>query len=206
MRPSTVWRALVIGLALAAVPSAAGTLALDFQQDDTGNISTNGAWSLGWEFYTNSNVLVTALDFYDDYGNGLTESHDVGIYDSSGNLIVWTTVLPSDDLVGNAPWRAHAVTPVILTAGQYYYIMAETGSENYTWSPTNGWTIPQITFIQGAYISSPVLAFPDTMDAGTSGYFGPSFEAAIPEPSTFGLLAIAFGVAGTLRRKRLLRP
>ncbi|HHD64878.1 MAG TPA: hypothetical protein ENK96_11095 [Desulfobulbaceae bacterium] len=52
---------------------SAGASAIDFT-DVTTNF-TNGSWSLGFEFTTNEDIYVTSLGFYDDYRDGLTESH-----------------------------------------------------------------------------------------------------------------------------------
>jgi hypothetical protein len=179
----------------------AGTLALDIVPNG-GTTGTNGAWSLGWLFQVNSTITVTSVDFFDDYGNGLTESHDVGIWDLNQNLLVFGTVLPTDPLVGTAPWREHAVTPTILSPG-LYYIAAETGTENYTYLPNSLVTIPQITFLQDRYIASTTLALPTT-SIDTTGWFGPSFNV-VPEPCSFSLLVAGLGIAGAIWRRRSLR-
>jgi hypothetical protein len=94
---------LAMGLvALMAAPSPA-SLAIDFSDVYTSKNFTNNDWSLGFEFTVNSPVFVTQLGFYDDWQNGLTETHDVGIYDAAQNLLVSTTVSPSDPLTAFFP-------------------------------------------------------------------------------------------------------
>jgi hypothetical protein len=168
--------------------------------------------SVGWSFLVNSPIVVDSLDFYDDYGNGLTQAHDVGIYDSSQDLLVWGTVLPTDPLTGTAPWREHAVTATLLIPGTYY-IVAVTGSEHYAqWAGSPGppalgsvVTIPQITYLSDQYNASPFLAFPSDYDGnGNAGYadFGPSFGASdVPEPARIGLLAAGLGLVCAARRR-----
>lgn len=109
-----------------AVPSF-GALALDFTSPTVD--ATNGAWSLGWEFTLRSAVTVTALGFYDDGKNDLTQSHGVVIYNLQGNPLVSGTVNPGDPL--QSWWRWTSVTPTLLPTGSYI-ITAATGSENYT--------------------------------------------------------------------------
>ncbi len=188
---------LTLLLAVAAIAHA-GPLALDIVPGV--NIATNGQWSLGWSFEVTAPITVLSVDFFDDYGNGLAESHDVGIWNSSQVLLVSGTVLPSDPLVGSAPWREHAVTPTELMPG-IYYIAAETGSENYTWSPVILATIPQITYLNSQFERSTTLVFPGASSSDI-GYFGPSFNVGVPEPSTLGLFAAGLLIAGLVRRRR----
>jgi hypothetical protein len=186
-----------------AAPALAGP-AIDFT---TPTIDfTNGQWSLGFKFQANANVSVTALGFYDDGMNGLTESHDVGIYDDMGNLLASTTVTNADPLTG---WFRYAdIAPLALTAGDTYYIAAVTGTENYTWDPVGFTVDPAITFLGDRYVSSSVLAFPSFGPDGVTGYFGPNMlldvPAAVPAPAGLVLLGCAapvFGLRRVLRRK-----
>ena len=177
-------------VALMAGPAVAG-VAVDFNSVNTD--FTNGNWSLGFEFTTNAPVNVTALGFYDDLKNGLAERHDVGIYDAVGNLLVSTQVTNADPLTSF--FRFHNITPLNLPAYQNFYIMAVTGSENYTWG-TNGFVVdPSITFGVDMYFSpaNGVLTFPNKSDGLTQalggGWFGPNFmTSAVPLPPSVLLL------------------
>ena len=59
---------------------------------------------------------VKYLGFFDYQGDGLTETHDVGIYDPAGNLLASATVLPGDPLIGHFRWVA--VSPIVLDPGR----------------------------------------------------------------------------------------
>jgi hypothetical protein len=54
--------------------------------------------------------------------DGLAESHEVGLWDSLGNLLAETTVVTGDPLVNQ--WRYSDVTPVTLAAGADYFVGA----------------------------------------------------------------------------------
>jgi hypothetical protein len=172
--------------------------------------STNGAWSLGYQFTTNTNITVTALGMFDDTsigGPGWTSSHDVGIYDSVGNLLVSKTVLSTDPLVGH--FRYSSVGATVLASGATYYVVGETGVDNYGAFATGLTVDPSINYVQDAFVRSSTLAFPTGSEGITSGQgggiWGASFEASpVPEPASLTLLCIAgaglFGY-GWKRRK-----
>lgn len=174
---------LMAGLILAVGANyAQAGLAVDFTSVTTN--ATNGNWSLGWSFTVNQSVTVTALGFYDDLQNGLTEPHDVAIYDAQQQIVVSGQVVRGDPLV--SWWRWTQVQPVVLVPGVQYEIIAVTGAENYTWAPVGFVADPQVNYLADAYhtpLGGGVLAYPNRSD-GVVGDFGPNFllTSAIPAP------------------------
>jgi hypothetical protein len=173
---------------------------------------TDGTWSLGWSFTTNTNVTVDGLGFYDALLGGGTSGlsagcncGEVGIYNSSGVLLASALVTSSDPASDFFRWAS--ITPIILPAGGTYYIAAETGSAQYTWD-TSGFAVsPDINFLQDQWVYSSTLAFPVNSLGITNAIFGPNFEEEavppVPEPATVSLLGMGLlGLVGALRRKR----
>ncbi|MBW4473674.1 MAG: PTPA-CTERM sorting domain-containing protein [Stenomitos rutilans HA7619-LM2] len=192
--------------------SAASFTAVDFSAPTTN--FTNGSWSLGFQFTTKKAVNVTTLGFYDDFQNNLTQTHDVGIFDDTGNLLVQGTVKPGDSLDGY--FRYTSVSSTLLKAGGTFFIAAVTGSESYTFNPTGFSVNPNITFVSSAFRFSNTLVFPGTISGTTPGsttvqnsdnnlgYFGPNFQAnevaAVPTPALLpGLIGLGIGV---LRKRK----
>jgi uncharacterized delta-60 repeat protein len=181
--------------------------ALDFASLGSGFDYTQGSYTLGWRFTAKTNAKVTALGFYDDKKNGLTQSHPVGIYDvQTRQLLASTTVLPSDPLTGF--FRYHSISPVTLVAGRDYYVMALTWSEHYAVGVTTLIVSPQITFVgfagtNPADYKQTTLRFPDQDqdNPGFHGDFGPSFKLASSGPQFTGVPGtadVSFGNNGTV--------
>ena len=191
-------------------------LALDFASLGTSanNASSSAGglgWSLGWSFYTNAAVTVTSLDYWNS-PSGLTQSHDVGIYDSSQNLIVSAFVGPDDPVIPDGAgygWQEVFVRPVTLAAHQTYYIAGVTGTvDPYAYSVGGVTTIPQITYLTEQDFDSATLVFPlhNTWPTSSPAYFGPNFN--VPEPLSFEYL-FGYGMMGLaalgLARKKPFR-
>src|SRR4051794_19603131 len=65
-------------LAVAPMAATAQAPALTFATAPT----STGSFVLGWQFNTNVAVTVSSLGYWDNNGDGLVESHNVGIYNS----------------------------------------------------------------------------------------------------------------------------
>jgi hypothetical protein len=215
----SIYIASAVSLLLGAAHLRADVPVLDFTSVNPSDNFTNGAWSLGWSFTTNVSISVTALGYYNATLTGglfgldaSCNCGEVGIFNSAGNLLSSAQVTSSDPVTGFFNYQA--ITPLQLAGGQTYYILAETGSSDYTWG-VNGLTVsPNITFGSDAYISSSTLAFGTSSQgrnvADGGGFFGPNFldspaSASAPEPSTlllFGTVSVAMLGAVRLRRRR----
>jgi hypothetical protein len=124
----------------------------------------NATW--GWSFYVKSPITVTHLAWNDTNGDGLSHSHQVGIWkDTSGKTeaqwpfvpfpdagtLVRSTTIPSGtsaELVG--PWRRMPITPVTLAVGAY-----SIGGQNSAQSQDN----MMYRFIGGTTGMTPLIDF-----------------------------------------------
>ncbi len=184
----------------------AGTLGVTTSND--GVAVNTGTWTLGYSFMVNSQITVTGLGVFDAGSDGLNVSHDVGLWDSNGNLLTWTTVPAGTVAPLNGYYRMATISGYTLTAGDIYYVGSVNGIDNDGWlqDPSTLIAAPEITYLSRQFeFSNGGLVFPDLAGSGTTGYFGGNFEfggSSVPEPGT--LLMLGSGVlaaVGTLRRK-----
>ena len=201
LRPTSgIWQRLIgittVACALAAAPALrASTLAAYTTGGTVSNAGTN--LNTGYSFTVTTPVTVTELDICNS-GALASTSIQVGIFDSTGSLVISTTISTGSPQTtvsapGGESFIGSFVTPTALATGSYviaaHFIAADQAVINGTVS-----TIPEITF------GTPLVSFSSTFGKPTTTFpshaFGPSFQiAAVPEPSSFTLIGSAFAMS-----------
>lgn len=191
--------------------AASATTAYEFT---SAPISQDAPLSLGFSFTTSSALKVTALGYYDDGGNGLAQSHNVGIFNTLGALVGSATVAAGTAATLDGHFRYVAVTPFTLAAGQTYVAAATTGGSDDPWAYGSiggsiaGFTAnPAISIGANAalyhYQNDDVLRMPSQHYSNYSVYAGPNFQtAAVPEPASWAMMISGFGMVGAMARSR----
>jgi hypothetical protein len=222
---------LVFALGMAAcctTLSAATAYTIDSAQP--GNQGFTG--SLGMDFDVNAPILITALGVFDSSANGISGTEQVGIYDRNNTatpLIPYISFtgagLPGDFYVGATLFRS--ITPVMLAIGNYSVVsygysandlngnvncIGDTlnqcvGANAFTLSTTNtGGGL--ISFVGLGSFGTAGIFPGGAQDVGASnGFHAGDFQftaavSAVPEPATYAMLALGFGVLGVWRRHR----
>lgn len=175
------------------------------------------AGTIGFQFSVNSAVNLTALGYWDHNSDGLFDSHEVGVWDSGGNLIASLTV-PSGTagtLLGGFRF-VDLTTPVALAVGNYViggFTLAGTEAvarDRFLVEPTLT-LAPQISFLEDRSVLGNTLALPTSSSPFlNAAFFGPNLQidvpgppnGEIPEPSTVVSMAmgLALVVLGAYRR------
>lgn len=168
--------ALALGCAAQAVPVLSVT---------PGSFANGASGTIGWSFTTSIDFYVDALGFCDENGDGLGASHQVGIFNSLGELLVSVNVDGSSALVDG--FRYSSIPSYLLPAGSYVVggFLPFANPDRYLISepfPTGVTTVPGVTFGENRSIFGGLFEAPTTTTpmAG-NGRFGPNFSA-VPTP------------------------
>ncbi len=169
--------------------------------------SADGPGVVGWRFDVNTSIVLTDIGVWNNdavFGfEGLSSSHEVGLWDSAGNLLTSGVVSPGDIAIGEFTYTD--VADVVLNPGERYTIGAVydiADNDSYISSPsslslaseinptTNG-VFPEVGDLGG-------LNFP-TGDSTNLARLGTNF-LFVPTPSTAALLGLG-GLAAARRRR-----
>ncbi len=160
--------ALVGALAAPQGVSGQTSLGVDFTSVTTSN---TGSWSLGWSFNVLNSFTVSQLGFYDHLADGLTDSHDIGLWDPFGSLIASATVQAGTGSTLMGFFRMVNIAPISLAAGNDYRIAAVTGRDAFTWNPGGFTTDPNLQYVRSSWVGASSLRYPTSTNSPT-GYFG----------------------------------
>lgn len=166
----------------------------------------------GFKFTLSQAQYITALGIWDEDGDGLLDTHAVGLWTTAGSLLATVSVDNGSTPVASADASGQWIfenlaSPFILDPGTYILGADYAGGNDPVRSATSGLTVtPGAIFIEPRYSSSetPGLDFPDTVGFLSNSYFGPNLMlTAVPEPSSMllvGLLTAGGGFRALRRR------
>jgi hypothetical protein len=172
--------------------------------------NVNVSATFGYSFTLGgSDATLTSLGIWAPDDSGLTESHTVGLWSSTGTLLASTTIpVGTSATFANNFWY-ETVTPVSLSAGITYVLGVYDDSAN-----TDAITFGQTSTLGDdiASIGSPLydngssLTFPTSaVGLNADGFFGPNAAltvGSVPEPGTLALVGAGSLVSWLLVRRR----
>lgn len=203
MRLTIATAAIVLAASVSSAAMAAPAINLLTPGTEYGG----GQYTLGFEFSVTGSQTIDALGVYDNLGDGLTTGANIGLWDTSGNLLVSTTIAAGGGTL-NGLFRYQAITPFALSAGTRYIIGAFTqdlASSLGTGQGGTGTVNPLVTIYRDRYSNfNSAFSFPDSTNNNVGGWLGGNFNlagAAVPEPGTWAMLLLGFGALGWAMRQ-----
>ena len=170
----------------------------------------------GFTFTVNTPLVINAFGFWDEGKDGIVTSHEIRLWDDSGNVIASTRIEPSSlhYYAGspNGQWYVNSLPSQSLATG-VYHLAAQYAAHDPDIARLSS-TISgngSVVFTDGYYSVGPDLTYsPNQTGNGGVGIFGPmlfgtiNYYDLVPEPA-FGVMAMVLtGIAacGTLLRRR----
>lgn len=175
-------------LLMACTFAAADTINPVVSFTSTSTLVDSRPFTLGYKFTTTTALDINALGYWND---GLLNNHQVGLWDTSGNLLTSTTVLAADAIT-NA-FRYHSIANFILAPGTYVIGGQFLGNgDPFPYLAQGVTTIPGYTWITDLQLFGSGLNFPTVSTGGIYGNNGIALVnlsvQAAPEPSSVVLL------------------
>jgi hypothetical protein len=199
MRNIIAFNVSLLLTALSCIPSDAQIVALDSGYDANSYVPQPANTTYGWRFDVGpSAISVTHLGYFDHAQNGLSESHQVGIWEGDGDLVAQAVVASSDSLVGN--FRFTLISSVTLQPNTRYFIGADSAGGLDNVIAGAGGAAPvlasEISAIQATLSNGSGFSAPLSDAALNHGVVGPNFQfTPVPEPHEYALV-MGLGLAG----------
>ena len=176
-----------------------------------GSEYSGAQFTLGFEFSVSSGQMLTALGAYDSGADGLAGAADVGLWDTSGNLLASAVVPAGTGGTLDGLFRFTSIAPFALVGGTHYVVGAFEPSDNASSLGTGqggtGSINPLVTIYEDRFSNfNSAFSYADTSDGNLGGaWLGGNFElggGSVPEPASWALMLIGFGGLGAALRRR----
>ena len=167
----------------------------------TGGTGGDNNQTVGWQFNVLSPLTVTDFEWYDATGIGLNTAHTVGIWSPDGSLLTSILIPAGVAAPLDGMFRFESIAPINLSVGNGYVVGGQNFAVN-TDRPACGSGLPacdgllvqtvdpRLAFVNATFSNLGGFMEPTSFSGAHEGFYGPSFSAAVPEPSSMVLLAI----------------
>ncbi len=197
--------ASLIAAAVAALCTCTSTMASPVYTFTNTPDAMTGSYTFKQKFVVGSqNIVINSLGFYDYLGNGLAESHLMGLFDSVGNLLISTTISSGTGSTLEYGFRWKAITDTTLTAGSTFSLISQSNLDAH--NMVRGFTLnPKVISVEGGYgggaTFNPNLISTSKDNIIWTGNFNIA-DTQVPEPASLALMGLGLAALAFRPRKR----
>jgi hypothetical protein len=177
-----------LGSVLFVAPSFAGSNVLEYDVE-TGSAGGQSDQSVGWQFDVVETITVQALTWADEDLDGLSHSHETGIWAPDGTLLVSVVIPVGTEADLRGIWRSVSVEPVVLTPGTGYIVgglNASGSTDRLAFDVDLTFVNPAIHFVDATFApANGNFERPTNFSSAFNGFYGPSFQVGTEVPACF---------------------
>ncbi len=196
---------MVVAAAVAALCNCTSAMASPVYTFTNTPDAMTGSYTFKQKFVVGTqNIVINSLGFYDYLGNGLAESHLMGLFDSAGNLLISTTISSGTGSVLTDGFRWKTIADTTLTAGSTFSLISQSNLDAH--NMVAGIALnPKVISVEGGYGSgatfNPSLISTSKDNIIWTGNFNIA-DAQVPEPASLALMGLGLAALAVRPRKR----
>jgi hypothetical protein len=193
----------IVGIAVSIAASVHATPVINLTSP--GGTYQSGYYTLGFTFTVSAPETVNALGVFDDGDAVLPNNAEVGLWNSSGDLLTSVTV-PASGATAVGDFVYASITPYDLTPGQAYtvgaYLPGGVGSSFGVNEGGAGSFSPLVTVLYDSYNDNSYLSFPSDSEGVVGAWLGANLDISVPEPAEWILMLMGVSLLGARLRRR----